>query len=143
MTYLPDVNVWIAFAVGIHVHHSVAKRWFDEVVSDGLAFCRITELGMFRLLTNSKAMDGAPLSAGDAWGIRDQFGCDSRTLVIGEEAGFVKHWRQTAAAGRVGPNFWTDAYLISLCASAGCTLVTFDRALARQNRCEVTLLEAQ
>ena len=84
MTYLPDVNVWIAFAVGIHVHHSVAKRWFDEVVSDGLAFCRITELGMFRLLTNSKVMDGAPLTAADAWGIRDRFGCDSRSLVMNE-----------------------------------------------------------
>jgi len=140
MIYLPDVNVWVAFAIDRHQHHPVAKRWFEEAASDGLAFCRVTELGLLRLLTNSKVMDGAPLSAAEAWGIRDQFGRDHRTFVLQEGEDFIKHWRQTAIAGTVGPNFWTDAYLISLCAATGCTLVTFDRALAKQKKCEVTLL---
>jgi predicted nucleic acid-binding protein len=42
---LPDVNVWLAFAVLGHVHHDEAKRWFDQAATDRFAFCRITEMG--------------------------------------------------------------------------------------------------
>ena len=141
MTYLPDVNVWIALAVDVHVHNSVASRWVEQLRREKLAFCRITEMGLLRLLTNRHVMDGSPLSASEAWTTRDRILGDPRMVVVNERDDFEEHWRQTAHAGKVGPNFWTDAYLISLCGSAGCTLVTFDRALARQTRCDVLLLK--
>jgi len=31
MTYLPDVNVWIALAAERHTHHWVARRWFRNL----------------------------------------------------------------------------------------------------------------
>ena len=51
--------------------------------------------------------------------------------------------RRTANPGSIGPNFWTDAYLISLCASTESTLVTFDRALARSKDCRIRLLDGK
>jgi len=53
MIYLPDVNVWIALAADQHIHHNVAKRWFTGIQDDQVLFCRITQLGFLRLLTNS------------------------------------------------------------------------------------------
>jgi|GEM_PF-5589001 len=42
MTYLPDVNVWIALAAELHTHHRVARHWFSNLQDEKLAFCRIT-----------------------------------------------------------------------------------------------------
>jgi len=142
MNYLPDVNVWIAFAAGHHTHHSVAKRWFDNA-ADRMVFCRVTELGLFRMLTNTRVMDGNALTADEAWTIRMQFQSDPRIGFAIEPAGFDVHWRRTANPGSIGPNFWTDAYLISLCASTESTLVTFDRALARSKDCRIRLLDGK
>jgi len=71
------------------------------------------------MVTNPHVMDGEPLSPSKAWDIRD---------------------RRTSSAHRIGHNIWTDAYLVSLCISAGCTLITFDKALGRRKGCEVVLL---
>ncbi len=140
MICLPDVNVWLALAVGQHVHHPAAKRWFDGAVDARLAFCRITETGLLRLLTNARVMDGDPLPASAAWRVRDQFFTDSRIVLMREPDGFTERWRETAKAGRIGPNFWTDAYLVRFCASIGSTLVTFDQSLSRQKHCPVRIL---
>jgi predicted nucleic acid-binding protein len=52
MTYLPDVKVWIALAAERHILHGVARRWFGSLQVEKLAFCRLTQLGLLRLLTN-------------------------------------------------------------------------------------------
>ena len=31
---LPDVNVWLALAFDSHVHHPVAKQWFDGLSNE-------------------------------------------------------------------------------------------------------------
>jgi hypothetical protein len=31
MTYLPDVNVWIALAAERHTHHRTARHWFSNL----------------------------------------------------------------------------------------------------------------
>lgn len=141
MIYLPDVNVWVALAVDAHPHHGIAKRWFEALGKDQLLFCRVTEMGLLRLLTNVHVMDGHPLSARAAWGVRRGFDSDARVKQVAEPDGFEAVWRSTAAAGKVGPNFWTDAYLSSFCASAGATMVTFDRAFGHRTPCNVLLLE--
>ena len=52
MTYLPDVNVWIALAAERHTLHRAARHWFSKLQDEKLAFCRLTQLGFLRLLTN-------------------------------------------------------------------------------------------
>ncbi len=139
MTCLPDLNVWLALAVDTHPHHAPAKRWFEDN-ADHLVFCRITEMGLLRLLTNSTVMSGAPLTAAGAWKVLDSLLGDPNIGFLKEPATFGDHWRLTSAAGKIGPNFWTDAYLTSLCAASGCGLVTFDRALAKRKGIEIRLL---
>jgi predicted nucleic acid-binding protein len=56
MTYLLDVNVWIALAAERHTHHRVARHWFSNLQDEKLAFCRLTQLGFLRLLTNKHVM---------------------------------------------------------------------------------------
>jgi predicted nucleic acid-binding protein len=60
MTYLPDVNVWIALAAERHIHHLPARQWFNAIGDERLAFCRITQLGFLRLLTNKHVMRETP-----------------------------------------------------------------------------------
>jgi predicted nucleic acid-binding protein len=56
MTYLPDVNVRIALAAERHKHHSMARQWFIGLRDADLAFCRVTQMGFLRLLTNAHVM---------------------------------------------------------------------------------------
>jgi len=67
MIYLPDVNVWIALTSDQHVHHVAAKRWMQNLEADKLSFCRITELGFLRLLTNHHVMGRDALTPAQAW----------------------------------------------------------------------------
>jgi predicted nucleic acid-binding protein len=48
----PDINVWLALAADVHVHHVVARSWFESLEDEEeLVFCRFTQLGLLRLLT--------------------------------------------------------------------------------------------
>ena len=143
MIYLPDVNVWVALAVDGHPHHAIAKRWFERLGQESLLFCRVTEMGLLRLLTNEHVMSGHPLSSQAAWGVRKQFEGDTRVKYVPEPSGFEAVWRGTAQAGKIGPNFWTDAYLSSFCVGTGATMVTFDRGFGVRTPCKVLLLEGR
>ena len=56
---LPDVNVWIALAAEGHIHHVPAREWFAAQPDASVAFCRITQMGLLRLLTNPNVMGRA------------------------------------------------------------------------------------
>jgi predicted nucleic acid-binding protein len=64
---LPDVNVWIALAAEGHVHHVPARDWFTAQADASVAFCRITQMVLLRLLTNSNVMGRAPRTIVQAW----------------------------------------------------------------------------
>jgi uncharacterized protein len=131
MTYLPDVNVWIALAVGEHIHNAASRRWLDNV-DDNLVFCRITQ--MLRLLTNQHVMGRDVLTAARAWITFDAFLTDDRISQIGEPPGLDHIWRTSTIHEKHGSNWWTDTYLAAFASAAGFTLVTFDAQLAaRQN----------
>src|SRR5207245_9195644 len=50
---LPDVNVWIALTAEGHVHHVPARGWFAAQPDTSVAFCRITQMGLLRLIDES------------------------------------------------------------------------------------------
>lgn len=78
---LPDVNVWLALAVQEHVHRRTAVAWWEADASDQIGFCRLTQLGLLRLLTTSSAMRGRPRTNAEAWIVYDAFYQDSRVLM--------------------------------------------------------------
>jgi len=126
MTYLPDVNVWIALVTDKHVHHNVAKSWLGRVRDDRLAFCRITQLGFLRLLTNKHVMQEEAMNPSEAWQAYREMRADRRIAYLAEPAGLLENWDAFTGTELSSPNLWTDAYLCAFVYAAGLILVTFD-----------------
>jgi uncharacterized protein len=84
---LPDVNVWMALVAEGHVHHRASRAWLTVQADASVAFCRITQMGLLRLLTNSRVMGGAPRTIGQAWETFDQLRAD-RKIVFANEPDF-------------------------------------------------------
>ena len=83
----PDVNVWLAVATPEHVHHGVARRWW-EAEAGRIAFSRVTQLGFLGLMTTAAAMDGKPLTVAEAWQVHDRLFEDDRvSLPVGTGGG--------------------------------------------------------
>lgn len=139
MTYLPDVNVWVAAIIAEHTLHASARAWFESVDND-IAFCRVTQMALLRLLTNVHVMAGDAMTAGQAWRVLDRLHRDERIVFASEPAGLERAWRGLTPAGRTGPNFWTDAYLAAFVEAAACTLVTFDRGFRAYKSAHVRIL---
>ena len=131
MTYLADVNVWLALTLYDHVHHSTALNWFFESSRDKIVFCRITQMGFLRLLTNRKAIRDDPVKPAAGWKLFDELRGLDRVRFLEEPLDLEKTWREAAINHSSGPNWWTDAYLAAFATAAGLTLVTFDKALAK------------
>ena len=93
MIYLPDVNVWIALTSNRHIHHAVATEWLQGIEQDHVAFCRVSELGFLRLLTNSHVMGSDVLSPTQAWRIYDEWRTDGRVIFLSERTNFSEQWR--------------------------------------------------
>ena len=132
MIYLPDVNVWIALAVAEHIHNSSARQWLDAT-NGGIVFCRVTQMGLLRLLTNRQVLGTDVFSPAQAWSAFDRFMGDSRISRVGEPGELEPSWRASTLREKQGSHWWTDTYLAAFAASAGLTLVTFDAQLASRN----------
>jgi toxin-antitoxin system PIN domain toxin len=139
MTCLPDVNVWIALTVAEHVHHGPAKQWFESHEHEQIAFCRVTQMGFLRLLTNPRVM-GEALTPERAWNVLDAVCRDDRIFFSAEPPGLEAIFRESTRRRQGGVNFWTDAYLSAFASAAGFTLVTFDAGYARHKGVRVQLL---
>ena len=124
ITSLPDVNIWIALAAEGHVHHVPARDGFAVQPVASVAFCRITQMGLLRLLTNSNVMGRAPRTVVQAWETFAQLRAD-RGLVFRSRAGPCRvDWRQLMTQAGVGPSSWTDAYLAAFAEAHSYSLVT-------------------
>ena len=137
----PDVNVWLALAHEIHPHHLVAMAW-DENLSDDtvLTFCRFTQLGLLRLLTNESAMGRDALTQTNAWSVYDGFLQTKRARFIDEPRGIDPLFRQHTKRDEVSTKQWDDGYISAFAMAAGMALVTFDRALAGKAKGAVLLV---
>jgi predicted nucleic acid-binding protein len=53
----PDVNVWLALSCERHLHYPAARTWFEQLEDSARAcFCRLTQIGLLRLLTTDAVM---------------------------------------------------------------------------------------
>jgi toxin-antitoxin system PIN domain toxin len=140
-SYFPDVNVWIALAYEGHQHHALASTWFDSLHRETAHFCRVTQLGLLRLLTHSKVMQEDVRTQSEAWADYDLLLSDERVSFLPEpEHGQLEvTLRKLTSATRASSKQWPDAYLVAFAGVAGLNLVTFDRGL-RQMGGETALL---
>jgi toxin-antitoxin system PIN domain toxin len=128
MTFLPDVNVWIALTSARHVHQPIADQWLKDLGDDRIAFCRISELGFLRLLTNAHVMGNDVLTPAEAWHVYDEWRADDRVVFLPERLDFSEEWRHLGQHLTGGPNVWTDGYLAAFARNANATIVTLDRS---------------
>ena len=127
----PDVNVWLALAHEIHPQHRSAVAWGESLGSDAvLSFCRFTQLGLLRLLTNQSAMGADVLTQSKAWAVYDAFLQTDRARLIEEPRGLDPLFRQHTSRNEVSTKQWADGYLSAFAIAAGMPLVTFDQAMA-------------
>lgn len=140
MTYLPDVNVWVALTSDRHVHHLPAKQWLDGIRNEQIVFCRLSELGFLRLLTNRHVMQNDVLGPIQAWQAYDAFRADPRIIFLPEPRDFGEQWRRAETEVSSSPNAWTDAYLATFAKNVNASVVTFDRGFKAVNGCDVIVV---
>jgi uncharacterized protein len=134
------VNVWLALAHEIHPHHATASKWEQALPGEAvLCFCRFTQLGLLRLLTNPSAMRDDVLTQAEAWRVFDAFTQVSRAKLIEEPDEIDPLFRHLTNRDEVSTKQWADAYLAAFAEAANVTMVTFDRALAGQLKGAVLL----
>lgn len=126
---LVDVGVWLAAVWGRHVHHPIAADWFDKE-PDEIAFCRVTQMGMLRLLCNPGIMGGDAIDRSQAWRIYDQLWADERVLWVDEPAELDAVWRAISARNDKSHKLWTDDYLAAFAQASDAALITLDRKVA-------------
>jgi len=140
MICLPDVNLWIALTSNRHIHHALATPWLESLADTRIALCRITELGLLRLLTNQHVMGQDVLTPRRAWRVYDQWRMDPRVDFLVEPSGFGERWRELGEKIVGGPNAWTDAYLAAFALATDATIVTLDRKLSTLGAAKVQYL---
>ncbi len=137
----PDVNVWVALTYEGHAHHSAARRWFESLDDSArLFFCRITQLGLLRLLTTEAVMGSDEvMSQSGAWRAYDRWLQDERVSFVAEPSAVEEAFRAMSRLRRPAPKDWADSYLAAFALASDLTLVTFDRALHSKVRQAIRL----
>ena len=119
-----------------------ARDWFTAQPDASVAFCRITQMGLLRLLTNPNVMGRDPRTIVQAWETFAQLRADRRLVFATESVSVESAWRQLMTQAGVGPSSWTDAYLAAFAEAHSYSLVTFDTGFERWPALKMTLLSS-
>lgn len=141
MSYLADVNVLLALSYGRHGGHRAAFDWLTGVDSRAaVGICRVTQLGLCRLLSNARVMGEDALDPEAAWVMGQGLLGDDRFVFLTEGVGLEEWMEEFMRGRRTSQSLWTDAYLAALAKSRGWTLVTFDRGFGQFRGLEWVML---
>jgi uncharacterized protein len=110
-----------------HVHAEACAAWLANLENAELKFCRVTQMGLLRLLTNRSVMGPDVLSQADAWRTYARILSDDRMGFATEPLTLEEEWRRLTSSSHPKHKTWTDAYLAAFARSAQMVLVTFDR----------------
>lgn len=142
---LADVNLWVATLVTEHPHHRAATRWWrDDVVPAGHrpGFCRLTQLGVLRLLSNEHVMGPRRLDHSRAWEVVARVTAQRGVGFLPEPPGIDEHLADACRPCGLSAGFWTDAYLAAFARAGRYRLATFDRGFRRFDGLDLILLTA-
>jgi hypothetical protein len=132
--------VWVALHHQKHLHHDSALAWFNGLEErKKLAFCRQSQLGLFRLLTTFAVLGDEVSTQQQCWTIYEKWIAGERAVMLPEPPAIETAFRARSNATQSQPKVWTDAYLAAFAETAGLTLVTFDKALAAKTKGSVLL----
>ncbi|HEV2350109.1 MAG TPA: TA system VapC family ribonuclease toxin [Terriglobia bacterium] len=137
---LPDINVWVALVSDRHVHHRMARDWFTATRPGGTAFCRVTQMGLLRLLTNSRVMAEDALNQRRAWAVYEQLARDPRVLFALEPPDIEPVWKKLTQSSFAPTPLWTDAYIAALALVHNFQVVSFDKGFKKIAGLDSTIL---
>jgi hypothetical protein len=140
MIFLPDVNVWLALVYAQHTHAAAARDFVEAEQMPELALCRVTQMALLRLATNTAVMGEDVMKPDAAWKMLDLLGGQEGVVFAREPDNIDVVWREETEYVRSGSNFWTDAYLAAFARLTGYTLVTFDRGFSKYKKARVRIL---
>lgn len=95
--------------------------------------CRVTQMGLLRLLTLRSAMQDDVVTRAGAWRLLDTLRADERFGWLEEPVSTEAVWRALSAREDFSSKLWTDDYLAAFAQVGGLTLVTLDRALSQRH----------
>ncbi len=141
---LADVNVWLATLVQQHPHHQRAFSWWSrQVLPDGqeVLFCRVTQLGLLRLLSNETVMGAQRRTPQQAWRDYDRLLAQRPVGYLHEPNDIDRILRSHTVDEDASASLWTDAYLAAFAQAADMRLATFDRGFSRLSGLRLHLLD--
>lgn len=130
-SYLADINFWVALILDSHSGHGKANAFFDALSADQLWFCRFTQIGFLRMLTNRSVMGSQALTQQKAWQLYDRLGEDERVQYLAEPLALESRFRRLSQGRLLSHKAWSDAYIAAVAGEAGMALATFDRDFGR------------
>jgi toxin-antitoxin system PIN domain toxin len=128
--FLPDINFWLALSFEQHLHHPVAKRWFQSSTEPHL-FCRVTQQGFLCLATSQHIFAEDTKTLVEAWRMWDEVLSDYRVGFVNEPASLESIWRSYTQQKSFAHKLWNDAYLAAFAKTSDLELVTFDKGFAQ------------
>ena len=127
MQAVVDLNVVFALVNERHAFHQRACAWLDgQDAGLRIGICRLTQMGLLRLLCNAAAMDGDPLTLPDAWKIYADLIRDPAVGFIPEPDGFQADWIALCRPYGASPKVVSDAYLAAIAIRLDRPLASFD-----------------
>ena len=130
--FFPDLNVWLALSDSGHIHSTGAWKWMKMLPDDAqLIFCRYTQVGLLRLLTNTSIIGDQTLTLRKGWDVYDRWLEDPRVELYPEPRNLDTGFRQTTEpfGARQAPKAVGDCFLLAYARELQAALVTFDRTL--------------
>jgi len=91
--------------------------------------CRVTAMGLLRLLSNAAVMSSDVMSRRQAWEVLDTVLSDDRFEWRDEPVGMTDEFRRLSATDDHSHKVWTDDYLAAFALASSISLTTLDRRL--------------
>jgi len=124
---LCDVNVLLSLVTDRHALHGVSVRWCENVSAAGAVLCRVSQMGLLRLLNNPAVMGEDVLDTAGCWALWRRLLEDERFRFVPDEPrGLDAAFERFTSGREYSPRLWTDAYLAAFADAGQLTLVTFD-----------------
>jgi len=140
LSHLPDINVWIALTFSAHPHHQQAATWFGKQATGSCSFCRMTQQGYLRLISNAKIFGDDAQTLPKAWKSFDTLMSDERVMFRAAPDTVEQEWRLLTGKKQFSAKIWNDAFLAAFAKQGGLKLVTFDKGFRRYSGLSLTLL---
>lgn len=127
-----DVNVVVAAFRDDHVHHAVARQWFDALLAGAEPFSvPMVVWGSFLRLTTNRRSFPVPTPLSEAFAFVDAVSAHPRHLWLDAGAQHLELLRRICEDADATGDLMPDAVIAAIALEHGAVVASFDRDFAR------------